>query len=138
MKLRIGVNLGDVIEEGGSAFGDAVNVAARLQSLAKPGGVLISGPVYDQVHLKIPARFIDAGSRQVKNIVEPVRTFDVLPAEPAESWRTDCDTSLRASLPVACSRRGGSNCGHCDRCGARTLLARVACPDEWRAPGEAA
>ncbi|HEX9708113.1 MAG TPA: tetratricopeptide repeat protein [Steroidobacteraceae bacterium] len=83
MKLRIGVNLGDVIEEGGSAFGDAVNVAARLQALAKPGGVLISGPVYDQVHLKIPARFIDAGSRQVKNIQEPVRTFDVLPAESA-------------------------------------------------------
>jgi len=81
MHLRIGVNLGDVIEENGSAFGDAVNIAARLQSLAKPGGVLISGPVYDQVHLKIPARFIDAGARQVKNVAEPVRTFEVLPAE---------------------------------------------------------
>ena len=53
---------------------------SRWQS---PAASLISGPVYDQVHLKIPARFIDAGSRQVKNIVEPVRTFDVLPAEPA-------------------------------------------------------
>ena len=78
MHLRIGVNLGDVIEENGSAFGDTVNVAARLQSLAKPGGVLISGPVYDQVHLKIPARFIAAGTRQVKNVEEPVRTFEVL------------------------------------------------------------
>lgn len=83
MQLRAGVNLGDVIEQGGSAFGDAVNVAARLQSLAKPGGVMISGPVYDQVHLKIRARFIDTGLRQVKNIQEPVRTFEVLPAAPA-------------------------------------------------------
>ncbi len=83
MHLRIGVNLGDVIEEHGTAFGDAVNIAARLQSLAKPGGVLISGPVYDQVHNKIPARFIDAGVRHVKNVAEPVRTFEVLPAEPS-------------------------------------------------------
>jgi len=82
MQLRIGVNLGDVIEEKGSVFGDAVNVAARLQALARPGGVLISGAVYDQVHLKIPARYVAAGSRQVKNINEPVRTFEVQPAEP--------------------------------------------------------
>jgi TolB-like protein/Flp pilus assembly protein TadD len=81
MQLRIGVNLGDVIQEGGSNFGDTVNVAARLQALARPGGVLISGPVYDQVHLKVPARFIAAGTRQVKNIAEPVRTFEVLPVE---------------------------------------------------------
>ncbi|HUG04357.1 MAG TPA: tetratricopeptide repeat protein [Steroidobacteraceae bacterium] len=81
MHLRIGVNLGDVIDEKGSLFGDAVNVAARLQALAKPAGVLISGAVYDQVHLKIPARYISAGTRQVKNIEESVRTFEVLPAE---------------------------------------------------------
>lgn len=80
MQLRIGVNLGDVIKESGAAFGDTVNVAARLQSLAKPGGVLISGPVYDQVIRKVPARFIGTGARQVKNIAEPVRTFEVLPA----------------------------------------------------------
>ncbi len=82
MQLRIGVNLGDIIEEQGTAFGDTVNVAARLQSLAKPGGVLISRPVYDQVHLKVPARYIDAGARQVKNIDEPVRTYEVLPKPP--------------------------------------------------------
>ena len=63
-------------------FGDAVNVAARLQALAKPGGVMISGTVYDQVHAKIAARYVDAGMRQVKNIREPVRTFEVLPAAP--------------------------------------------------------
>ena len=79
MALRIGVNLGDVIETGANVAGDAVNVAARLQALAKPGGVLISGAVHEQVHLKIPARFIAAGARHVKNIPEPVRTFEVLP-----------------------------------------------------------
>ena len=83
MHLRIGVNLGDVIEEQGSAFGDTVNVAARLQSLARPGGVLISGPVYDQVHLKFPARFIDAGVHQVKNVTEPIACFEV--TEPVEA-----------------------------------------------------
>jgi class 3 adenylate cyclase/TolB-like protein/Tfp pilus assembly protein PilF len=82
MQLRIGVNLGDVIEEKGSVFGDAVNVAARLQALAKPGGVLIAGSVYDQVHLKVQAHYVAAGSREVKNIAEPVRTFEVLPPEP--------------------------------------------------------
>jgi class 3 adenylate cyclase/TolB-like protein/tetratricopeptide (TPR) repeat protein len=82
MQLRIGVNLGDVIEEKGSVFGDAVNVAARLQALAKPGGVLISGAVWDQVHLKVPAHYVAAGSREVKNIAEPVRTFEVLPPAP--------------------------------------------------------
>ncbi len=80
MSLRIGVNLGDVIETADTVAGDAVNVAARLQALAKPGGVLISGAVHEQVHLKIPARFIATGVRHVKNIPEPVRTFEVLPA----------------------------------------------------------
>jgi adenylate cyclase len=78
LRLRIGVNLGDVIESNDGVAGDAVNVAARLQALAKPGGVLISGTVYDQVHLKLPARYVDAGTRRVKNIEEPVRLFEVL------------------------------------------------------------
>lgn len=81
MQLRIGINLGDVIEEGGSAFGDAVNIAARLQSLARPGGLLISGQVHDQVRNKIAARLIAAGTAHVKNVVEPVKTFEVLPEE---------------------------------------------------------
>ncbi|MGQ0384226.1 MAG: adenylate/guanylate cyclase domain-containing protein [Gammaproteobacteria bacterium] len=81
MMLRIGVTLGDVIEEQAGVYGDAVNLAARLQALAKPGGIMISAPVYDQVHLKVPARYLDAGTRQVKNIDEPVRIFEVLPPE---------------------------------------------------------
>jgi adenylate cyclase len=83
MMFRVGVNLGDVIEENGGFFGDAVNVAARLQALAKPGGVMVSGSVYDQVHARLAARYVDAGTRQVRNIREPVRTFEVLPAVPA-------------------------------------------------------
>ncbi len=82
MQLRVGVNLGDVIVENDAAFGDTVNIAARLQALARPGGVLISGTVYDQVHLKVPARYIYTGARQVKNVSEPVRTFEVLAPEP--------------------------------------------------------
>jgi class 3 adenylate cyclase/TolB-like protein/tetratricopeptide (TPR) repeat protein len=79
MRLRMGVNLGDVIEGKDGVAGDAVNVAARLQALARPGGILISGAVHEQVHLKVPARYADAGTRRVKNIEEPVHVFEVLP-----------------------------------------------------------
>ncbi len=103
MRLRIGVNLGDVIEGPDGVAGDAVNVAARLQALAKPGGVLISGTVYDQVHLKIPARYVDAGTRRVKNIEEPVRTFEVLPAAPP--------ARRRARRGISCTSRRAARCG---------------------------
>lgn len=83
MQLRVGVNLGDVIAEDGAVFGDTVNVAARLQSLVKPGGVLISRAVYDQVRNKLAARFVDAGARHLKNVAEPVTVFEVLPVEPS-------------------------------------------------------
>jgi class 3 adenylate cyclase len=82
MMLRIGVHLGDVIEEQAGVFGDAVNVAARLQALARPGGIMVSGPIREQVHHKVPARYLDAGTRQVKNIDEPVHAYEVLPPEP--------------------------------------------------------
>src|SRR3954471_8856925 len=71
--LRIGVNLGDVIEEGGDIFGEGVNIAARLEGLAVPGGVCISGKVYDEVQGKLPATFEDMGEQTVKNISRPVR-----------------------------------------------------------------
>lgn len=80
MSLRIGVNLGDVIEENDALFGDGVNVAARLQSLTAPGGILVSGAVYDQVKKKVPARFSYAGVRHVKNIADLVSTYEVLDA----------------------------------------------------------
>ncbi len=80
MALRIGINLGDVIEEDGSLFGDGVNVAARLQALAASGGILVSAAVQQQVEKKVPAQFVDAGARHIKNVRDPVTVFDVLPA----------------------------------------------------------
>ncbi len=77
MALRIGVNLGDVIEENGVLFGDGVNIAARLQAMAAPGGVLVSGAVYEQVKNKLSAGFTSLGARQVKNIAEPVACYEV-------------------------------------------------------------
>jgi len=77
MALRIGVNLGDVIEENGLLFGDAVNIAARLQALAEPGGVLVSGSVYEHVRNKLSASFTSLGARPVKNIADPVACYEV-------------------------------------------------------------
>ena len=73
--FRIGINVGDIISEGGDIFGDGVNVAARLESLCEPGGLCISRAVRDQVRDKLPVTFDDLGERQVKNIVRPVRAF---------------------------------------------------------------
>jgi adenylate cyclase len=86
MQLRIGINLGDVIEENGALFGDGVNVAARLQSLAEPGGILISGAVHEQVRKKLPASFRFTGARHVKNIADPVPTYEVLGSEQPVSF----------------------------------------------------
>jgi len=77
MEFRIGVNLGDVIVEGEQIYGDGVNVAARLESLADPGGICISGIVHDQVRDKLPLAYDDAGEQAVKNIARPVRVWRV-------------------------------------------------------------
>src|SRR5215468_4697780 len=70
--LRIGVHFGNVMVRSGDLFGDAVNVAARLQSLARPGGICISAEVRQQLGAQAPADVVDAGRRQVKNIAAPV------------------------------------------------------------------
>lgn len=75
MMFRIGINLGDVIESKGAIYGDGVNVAARLQALADPGGICISGTVFDQVEGKMPLSFKSLGEQTVKNIPKPVRTY---------------------------------------------------------------
>src|SRR4051794_5706197 len=75
-RLRIGVNLGDVVAESdGDLYGDGVNVAARLEPLAGPGGLCISRAVHDQVRDKLPYRFDDLGKRELKNIARPVGVF---------------------------------------------------------------
>jgi adenylate cyclase len=77
VELRIGINLGDVIVEGGDIFGDGVNVAARLESLCPPGGICVSAAVYDQVHGGIDVEFVDAGEQKVKNIARAIRCYSV-------------------------------------------------------------
>jgi adenylate cyclase len=77
MRFRIGVHLGDVIVEGANLFGDGVNIAARLQALAEPGGICLSGAVRDQIGTRLPVGFAPLGEQRVKNIAEPVRAFKV-------------------------------------------------------------
>ncbi|MGH6894796.1 MAG: adenylate/guanylate cyclase domain-containing protein [Dongiaceae bacterium] len=73
--LRIGINLGDVLVEGGDLYGDGVNLATRLQELAEPGGVCVSAKVHAEVARNLNLSFEDLGERRLKNIVEPVRAF---------------------------------------------------------------
>jgi adenylate cyclase len=75
--LRIGVNLGDVMVEGGDLYGDGVNIAARLEGLADPGSVLVSQTVFDHVRGKTVLAFEDLGEQNLKNILEPVRIYRV-------------------------------------------------------------
>src|SRR5258708_27317445 len=79
MEFRIGVNLGDVMVEGAQIYGDGVNVAARLESLAQPGGICVSDTVHAQIRNKLPLNYQYFGAQRVKNISEPVRAFPLLP-----------------------------------------------------------
>jgi adenylate cyclase len=77
IEFRMGINVGDIIIDQGDIFGDGVNVAARLEGLAKPGGICISDDAYRQVRGKFDVTFEDVGERQLKNIARPVRVFQV-------------------------------------------------------------
>ena len=77
--LRIGVNLGDVIVEGEDIHGEGVNIAARLEALAKPGGICISAKVHDEVRGKLDCTFEDMGEQSVKNIARPIRAYRLRP-----------------------------------------------------------
>ncbi|MDR6872013.1 formylglycine-generating enzyme required for sulfatase activity/class 3 adenylate cyclase [Bosea sp. BE125] len=79
LQYRIGVNLGDVIVEPDDVFGDGVNIAARLEALAMPGGVYISGGVYEQIKNKLVCGYQSLGDEKLKNITDPVRIYSVLP-----------------------------------------------------------
>lgn len=78
MQFRIGINLGDVVEEGERIYGDGVNIAARMEGLAEGGGVCISGKVYEEVKNKLGLEYEYLGEQEVKNITEPVRVYRVL------------------------------------------------------------
>jgi adenylate cyclase len=91
IRFRIGINLGDVIVEEHDIFGDGVNVAARLEALAEPGGVLVSNTIHDHVRDRLPFAFEDLGEHQVKNIARPVRVYRV---------RIDAGPIARPSFPA--------------------------------------
>src|SRR6476660_5312412 len=75
MLFRIGINLGDILIEGDDILGDGVNVAARLEGIAEPGGICISSSAYDQVRGKVAVEFVDLGEQSLKNIERPVRVY---------------------------------------------------------------
>ena len=77
IELRIGINLGDIIVEGDDIIGDGVNVAARLETLAEPGGICVASAIWEQVHEDLGIDFVDAGEQHVKNISKPIRMFRV-------------------------------------------------------------
>jgi adenylate cyclase len=91
IEFRIGINLGDVIAEDGDIFGDGVNVAARLEALAEPGGICVSRVVRDQVRDRLNYTFDDLGEQQVKNIARPVRAYRV----------RDCAAAIEPPAPAA-------------------------------------
>jgi adenylate cyclase len=96
MQFRIGINLGDVMVEGADIYGDGVNIAARLQELAEPGGIMVSGPVYDQVHNKLPVGFDHLGQQSMKNVA-PVTTYRVAMAGSTTASREDAASRSRST-----------------------------------------
>ena len=119
MHFRIGVHLGDVIEkQDGTVYGDGVNVAARLQGLAEPGGIVVSDAVRGVVNGRVSASFSDKGPQELKNIARPLRAFalvpggdpavELLPADAATA--TDADAGSRRRR--LCGRRGPKAARH--------------------------
>jgi TolB-like protein/class 3 adenylate cyclase len=103
LRFRIGVNLGDVIADSGDIYGDGVNIAVRLEGLAAPGGICVSGTVRDHIGDRLPYAFEDMGEQSVKNIARPVRVY---------ALRPDGVASLPApALPARPSRRGWATIG---------------------------
>ena len=98
MHYRIGINVGDVVVEGERIYGDGVNIAARIESLAEGGGVSLSGTVYDQVKNKLALGYAYQGEQRVKNIVEPVRVWQVMMDEAAAALAAT-QSALRQASP---------------------------------------
>ena len=99
MLFRIGINLGDILIEGDDILGDGVNIAARLEGIATPGGICISGSARDQVRGKVAVEFNDLGEQELKNIARPVRAYAVV-RDGLGGWiQPDSTTPSRSSAP---------------------------------------
>ena len=101
IEFRMGINLGDIIVEDGDIFGDGVNVAARLEALAEPGGICVSRVVRDQVRDKLDFSFTDMGEQQVKNIARPVRAHRILVGAEAVAPVGAADAITASARPAA-------------------------------------
>jgi adenylate cyclase len=97
MLFRIGINVGDVIEEEGRIYGDGVNIAARLESLAEPGGICVSKAAFEQIETKLPLGYEYLGEQSVKNIVKPVPAYKVL-MEPRVTVRDQAQAKQKAGV----------------------------------------
>jgi adenylate cyclase len=104
LRFRIGVNLGDVIADGDDIYGDGVNIAVRLEALAAPGGICVSGTVRDHIGDRLPYAFEDLGEQSVKNIARPIRVY-ALRAEGIAGLPTASVSSTASSLPHAAAPR---------------------------------
>src|SRR5689334_7645460 len=93
MLFRIGVNLGDILIEGDDILGDGVNVAARLEGIAEPGGICISSSAYDQVRGKVAVEFADMGEQSLKNIDRPVHAYAAKSADRVQTVSPEVTTS---------------------------------------------
>jgi len=91
IEFRMGINLGDVIVEGEDIFGDGVNVAERLERMAKPGGIAISGSVRDHVGNRLDIAFEDLGEQELKNIAKPVRVYNISVEKPNAFTNKEAD-----------------------------------------------
>ncbi len=100
MLFRIGINLGDILIEGEDILGDGVNVAARLEGIAEPGGICISASAYDQVRGKVTVEFVDLGEQPLKNIARPIRAYAVGPSANARQSTPLPSSAPRLSLVV--------------------------------------
>ena len=125
IRFRIGVNLGDVIVEGEDIYGDGVNVAARLEGLAEPGGICVSGKVREELRKRLELAFAPMGRQRVKNIAEPV-----------EAWRVvlgGVPGTRRLCRVPRLARRASARQGTCSRCRprSRTMSPRGSAAGDW-------
>ena len=121
--FRVGINIGDVIVEAHDIFGDGVNIAARLEGIAEPGGICISSSAYDQVRGKVAVEFADMGVQNLKNIARPVRVYAVVRGR---AWPADEERQLdtKPSFSAAIVYRGSSVREHRRRPRARLFRRR--------------
>jgi adenylate cyclase len=100
IQFRIGINTGDVIVEDGDIHSDGVNIAARLEGIAEPGGVCVSGIVHDQVQGRVDCAFADIGEQSLKNIARPIRVYRISLGEPAAPGKASLPLPEKPSLAV--------------------------------------